>query len=239
MALEYLNSLPLACNTSADQMNWTWEEFNHSKHFVDFGTCVFSCLAEESFWIIGVIIIINTILCRGQLGGLKRSRKESTTNAANSTLSTFDSGKQQAPCWMKLHLESRPWIALAVKICFLINILVCYEGGAVLVTAWRLSIFYLQMTFPVWEPRVLSLLVYSPMLIIMLLGWVGILYAGYSLVGTQIGLVMELVRLFRENPNKTVVVKNDDVELGDLVDEEDDPLPPVYDGWQQAELRVL
>ncbi|KAH7253122.1 hypothetical protein B0J15DRAFT_549853 [Fusarium solani] len=240
MSLEFLNRLPLACNTSADQMNWTWEEFNRSRHFPDFGTCVFSCLTEESFWIIGVIIIIDAIFCGGQLGCLMRSRQESLTNTANSTLSTSNSDHQrkpQAPCWMQRHLKSRPWIALAIKICFLMNILVFYQGGAVLVTAWRLSIFYLQMTFPVWEPRVLSFLVYTPMLIIMLLGWAFVLCAGYSLVKIQIGLIKELVHLYQENPKKTV--KNDDVELGDLVDEEDDTCPPIYDGWQQAELRVL
>ncbi|KAI8650157.1 hypothetical protein NCS56_01467600 [Fusarium sp. Ph1] len=201
----------------------------------------FESVSYEAFWIIGIIIIINAIFCNSQLNGFKKSDEEPPANTGDSALPTFNSNsapKRHRPCWMQRRSKSRSWIVLFTNLCFLVAILVMLEGFAVLLTAWRFSIFFIQLTFPAREPRVLAFVAYSPMLLIILLGWVGVFCAGHFLLKVQFGLMSELITLFYcEDPKKTV--KNDDVELGNLADEEDDTEPPVYDGWQRAELRVL
>ncbi|KAI8650827.1 hypothetical protein NCS57_01417600 [Fusarium keratoplasticum] len=242
MGLEWLNRLPLACNTTANQTaNWSFGEWVEGRSPIDFGTCVFECVSYEAFWIIGIIIIINAIFCNSQLNGFKKSNEEPPTNTGDSYLPTFDSNpapKQNGPCWMQRHLKSRPWLVLVINLCFLIVILVMLEGFPVLLTAWRFSIFFIQLTFPAWEPRALAFLAYSPLSLIILLGWVGVFCAGHFLLKVQFGLMSELISLYCENPKKGV--KIEDMELGDLADEEEDDVrPPAYEGWQRAELRVL
>lgn len=242
MNLEWLNRLPLACNTTADQTaNWRFWDWANSNGPIDFGRCVFECPSYEAFWIILIIVTINAAFCDSQLNGFKKSNQELPANTANSPLPTSNSDalpKRHGPCWMQRHLKSRPWIVVVTNLCFLMAILVMLEGFAVLLTAWRFSIFFLQLTFPAWEPRALAFLAYSPVWIIILLPWAGVLCTGHFLLKVQFNLMSELINLYCENPKKTV--KNEDVELGDLVDgEEDDTCPPVYEGWQQTELRAV
>ncbi|KAI8711919.1 hypothetical protein NCS52_01456800 [Fusarium sp. LHS14.1] len=239
MNLECLNRLPLACNTTANQTaNWNFEQWIYGNRPIDFGKCVFQCPAYEAFWIILVIVIIKVVFCNSQLNGFKKSRQAAPPNTGDSALPTFNSDalpKRHGPCWMQRHLKSRPWIVLVTNLCFLMAILAMLEGFAVLLTAWRFSIFFLQLTFPTWEPRVLAFLAYSPLWIIIPLAWAVVLFTGRFLLKVQFGLLSELIKLYWENPKK--LVKNDDVELGDLVDEEeDDTCPPVYEGWERAQL---
>ncbi|RSL62879.1 hypothetical protein CEP54_005460 [Fusarium duplospermum] len=238
MNLEWLNRLPLACNTTANQTaNWNFEDWTRGRSPIDFGTCVFECVSYEAFWIILIILIINAFFCNTQLNGFKKCGDEITD-----TLPTYNSDtepKRHGPCWMQRHLKSRPWIVLVINLCFLMAILAMLEGFAVLLTAWRFTLFFIQLTFPAWEPRALAFVTYSPMSLIILLAWAGVFWAGQFILKVQFGLMRELMHLYWENPKKTVV-KNEDVDLEDLVqDEEDATCPPAYGGWERAELRVL
>ncbi|RSL69321.1 hypothetical protein CEP53_002277 [Fusarium sp. AF-6] len=243
MSLEWLNRLPLACNTTANQTaNWNFGDWIQGESPIDFGACVFEWASYEAFWIILVILIANALFCNTQLKGFERSGEEIPVDTGNSTLPSYNSSsvpKRHGPCWMQRHLKSRPCIVLVINLCFLMAVLAMLEGFAVLLTAWRSTLFFYQLTFPAWEPRALAFVAYSPMSLIILLAWVGVFWAGQFILKVQFGLMRELMHLYWENPKKTVV-KNEDVDLEDLVeDEEGDTCPPTYGGWDEVELRVL
>ncbi|KAM0425994.1 hypothetical protein ACHAPT_008623 [Fusarium lateritium] len=213
--MEVLNRLPLACNTPANVTeNWNFSDWLGGRRPIDFGTCVFECLSYEVFWVLGVLIIIKACVSRHQLYWFKESKR----------------GNGNMTCWLQRRLTSRALTAVAMNIVFLMLVVVVLEGLAVLLTAWRLTIFFIQLTFPAWEPRGLAFLTYLPISIIILLAWAGICWGGYKLVAVQVGLIKELCRLYLDGPKKTVSA---DVELGQI----NTSCPPAYEGWETAELR--
>lgn len=233
MNLESLNRLPLACSMTVNQTrNWTFQQSIRGNSTIDFGTCALRPLTDASFWVIGLAIMINTAGSMWRLRLLRRFRQDYLADIANPAPPT--SGKPSTTTWMPPCFTSRPFISLDILICLLFSGIIFYEGGAVLLTAWRSTIMLIQLSFPTWEPMPLAVCSFVTISITMLVAWALVLFVGYYLVKVQWCMVKELIYLYRENPWKEK--KSNDVELGEF---HDDDCETVYEGWQQAELRVL
>ncbi|KAJ3528831.1 hypothetical protein NM208_g10026 [Fusarium decemcellulare] len=191
--MDFLGALPLACNAARDPtQTWDLTGWGLDKYEVP-DSCLFGFLSSEVVWAFGVLIIANAIWTNKQINAMKGPREEGNL------------------CLVQRHVTSPARQKLAVGLFSVMYFVFFFNGCAVLATAWRITIYFIQRTYPSWEPRVLAFVVYSPLLVLMGLGWSLTLAVGLDMICLQRKFIRQLLDLYSERQNAS----NEDLELGE------------------------
>ncbi|KAF4470289.1 hypothetical protein FALBO_2805 [Fusarium albosuccineum] len=203
--MDFLGNLPLACNATRDTQTWDFTGMRWGKYEVP-ASCLFGFISSEVFWVFGIPIIVNAIWTNEQINAMKRPQQEGNL------------------CLMQRHVTSPARQRLAVCLFSVMYLVFFFNGCAVVATAWRITIYFIQGTYPSWGPRVLAFIVYTPLLGLTALGWIAMFAIGHGMICLQEKFICYLQKLHSEYQNAS----DEDLELSE-------PGPGGYTGVTEEE----
>jgi hypothetical protein len=148
-------------------------------------------LKSDLFWTLAILIIANCWWSAKQVDSFpNEDDNENDTAVAKSNTTT----QQRRPgFWLKDRITSRLRQYLALLVCTSAFPLQLLHGSWVIKSMWRISLGLFKRTYPdSLKPRLLGIVLYSPVAAIVLLAWAAVVGAGVFIVATQILLWIKL-----------------------------------------------
>ncbi|RGP64013.1 hypothetical protein FLONG3_9712 [Fusarium longipes] len=173
-------------------------------------------LQSDVFWTLAILIIVNCWWSAKQVDLFDSTPEEQAKISPRPSV-----------FWLKYRITSRPRKYLILILCSLFMPLQLLHGSWVLKSAWRITLGLANRTYPDIKPRMLGVLLYSPLTAVILLVWAVVLGSGLIIVGTQFLLVCNIWKMtpydtssMPSKPIKEVAVGEGD--WHDIKDDEDD-----------------
>ncbi|KAF5603920.1 uncharacterized protein FSUBG_7018 [Fusarium subglutinans] len=181
----------------------------HCSHYESWwysDTARYEYLKSDLFWTLAVLIIVNCWWSAKQVDSFpdENDQNDKKDEKDTSIIKSSPATPPRPGFWLKDRITSRLRRYLALSVCTSVFPLLLLHGSWVVISAWRISFGLVNRTYPSsLKPRMLGLVIYSPIATIVLLAWVAILGAGVFILATQILL---WIKIWEIKTNKQSIV---------------------------------